>query len=61
MTEKIIFDTDPGVDDTFALYLALKDPAIELVGLTTVFGNAYVETTTLNALFCLEKLYQVVF
>ena len=47
---KIIFDTDPGVDDAMALLLALSSPEIEVLGLTTVFGNSHVESTTINAL-----------
>lgn len=39
--EKIIFDTDIGddIDDALALTLAVLDPQIELVGVTTVFKN----------------------
>lgn len=48
---KVIFDTDPGVDDAMALLFLHRHPAIELVGITTVFGNASIETTTRNALF----------
>jgi purine nucleosidase len=48
--ERIIFDTDPGVDDAMALLLALKSPEIDVVGLTTVFGNTHIEGTTRNAL-----------
>lgn len=43
---KIILDTDPGVgipgtdaDDPIALLLALADPRLELLAVTTVFGN----------------------
>jgi inosine-uridine nucleoside N-ribohydrolase len=43
---KIILDTDPAVgipgtdaDDPLALMLALKDPRLELLGVTTIFGN----------------------
>ena len=51
---KIIFDTDPGVDDAMALLLALSSPEIEVIGLTTVFGNSHVESTTINALNLLD-------
>ncbi|MBN8503184.1 MAG: nucleoside hydrolase [Burkholderiales bacterium] len=47
---KLWFDTDPGVDDALALALIARSPAFELVGLSTVFGNADVRTTTANAL-----------
>ncbi|MDP2370469.1 nucleoside hydrolase [Rhodoferax sp.] len=48
---KVIFDTDPGVDDAMALYFALAHPAIELVGITTTFGNVTVEQAASNALY----------
>jgi inosine-uridine nucleoside N-ribohydrolase len=50
-TTKIIFDTDPGVDDAMALYYALAHPALELVGITTTFGNVTVEQAATNALY----------
>jgi inosine-uridine nucleoside N-ribohydrolase len=46
---KIIYDTDPGVDDAMALVFQALHPDIELLGLTSVFGNATIETTTRNA------------
>ena len=49
--QKVIFDTDPGVDDALALLYLHRHPAIELVGITTVFGNAPIEVTTRNARF----------
>jgi inosine-uridine nucleoside N-ribohydrolase len=49
MSEKIIIDTDPGIDDAFAILYASYSPQIELLGLTTVFGNVSVEQTTRNA------------
>jgi inosine-uridine nucleoside N-ribohydrolase len=48
---KVIYDTDPGVDDAMALLLLARHPEIELIGVTTVFGNATIETTTRNALY----------
>ncbi len=51
---KIIIDTDPGVDDAMAIFYALDSPELEVVGLTTIFGNARTETTTYNALALLE-------
>ena len=32
---KVIYDTDPGVDDAMALYFAMAHPDIELLGITT--------------------------
>jgi purine nucleosidase len=48
---KIIFDTDPGVDDCSALLLAHRHPGIELCAVTTVFGNASIDDVTRNALY----------
>ncbi len=48
---KVIYDTDPGVDDAMALYYALAHPAIDVVGITTTFGNVYVEQAAENALY----------
>ncbi len=48
---RVIFDTDPGVDDAMALYFALAHPAIEVVGITTTFGNVSVQQATTNALY----------
>lgn len=50
MTVRMIIDTDPGVDDAVALLLAATSPEVELLAVTTVFGNVGVELTTANAL-----------
>lgn len=49
MPHKVIFDTDPGVDDATALLLLHRHPAIDLIGITTVFGNSDIAGTTHNA------------
>jgi inosine-uridine nucleoside N-ribohydrolase len=49
--QKVIFDTDPGVDDAMALLFLHRHPQIDLVGVTTVFGNASIDQTTRNAQF----------
>lgn len=54
MARKIIIDCDPGVDDALAIVLAILSPDIELLGLTTTYGNADIETTTRNALTIVE-------
>lgn len=51
---KIIIDTDPGIDDAMAIVYALASPELDVIGLTTVFGNAYVETCTVNAFHILD-------
>jgi len=45
----IIIDTDPGVDDALAIMLACC-AKLNIVGLTTVYGNSTVENTTQNTL-----------
>jgi len=50
MPRKIVLDCDPGHDDAIALLLAHGSPEIELLAVTTVFGNQTVEKTTRNAL-----------
>src|ERR1700753_3321116 len=52
---KVIFDTDPGVDDAMALVFQTCHPEIELIGVTSVFGNATIETTTRNAVYLVER------
>jgi inosine-uridine nucleoside N-ribohydrolase len=50
----IILDTDPGIDDALALFLALASPEVQLEAVTTVSGNVNVAFTTYNALTLLE-------
>jgi pyrimidine-specific ribonucleoside hydrolase len=47
---RLIIDTDPGIDDAFAIALAAASPDVELLALTTVAGNIGIEDTTRNAL-----------
>src|SRR5690348_16241780 len=51
---RIILDTDPGIDDALALFLALSSPEVQLEAVTTVSGNVDVAFTTYNALTLLE-------
>jgi len=50
MTVPMIVDTDPGVDDAVAVLLAAASPEVNLLAITTVFGNVDLATTTANAL-----------
>ncbi|XP_043688460.1 probable uridine nucleosidase 2 [Telopea speciosissima] len=52
--KKIIIDTDPGIDDAMAIFLALQSPEVDVIGLTTIFGNVYTTLATRNALHLLE-------
>ncbi len=48
--KRVIIDCDPGIDDTAAILLALASPELEVVAITTTYGNASVETCTANAI-----------
>ncbi|MEN1969910.1 nucleoside hydrolase [Lentibacillus sp. N15] len=51
MTKRnIIMDCDPGHDDAIAIILAAAQPKLNILGITTVSGNAELEKTTINAL-----------
>ncbi|KAH0779585.1 hypothetical protein KY290_006012 [Solanum tuberosum] len=52
--EKIIIDTDPGIDDSMAILMAFQTPEVEILGLTTIFGNATTKAATRNALILCE-------
>jgi pyrimidine-specific ribonucleoside hydrolase len=45
----LIVDTDPGVDDAYAIALAARAPEADLRAVTAVFGNVDLPTTTANA------------
>lgn len=53
---KVIIDTDPGIDDAMAILFAMADPGIELLGLTTIFGNVHTAQATRNALRLVELM-----
>ena len=52
--KKILIDTDPGIDDAMAIQMAFAHPGLDVVGLTTIFGNVHVEIATRNALALVE-------
>jgi purine nucleosidase len=54
MPKRIIFDTDPGIDDACAILLALASPELSVEGLSIVHGNCSLERGTTNALSVLE-------
>ncbi len=53
---RVLLDVDTGVDDALALMLALRSPELEVLGITTVHGNASVARCTANTLLVLEIL-----
>ncbi len=46
---KVIIDTDPGIDDAIALFMAMSHPELEILGITTVNGNVGVDKAERNA------------
>jgi purine nucleosidase len=56
MAQKVIVDTDTGIDDALACVLALKSPELDVVAMTSVFGNVNVDLTTENTAYILELL-----
>ena len=53
--QKLIIDTDPGIDDAMAIHYAFAHEALDLIGLTTIFGNVFVEQATRNALWLTDQ------
>ena len=53
---RVLHDCDPGHDDAIAIMLAIADPSIDLIAVTTVAGNVTLEHTTNNALRVLDLL-----
>ena len=51
---RIIIDTDPGVDDAMAIFLALRSPELKVEAITAVSGNVPLEMTLPNALRLVE-------
>ena len=54
MPKRILFDTDPGIDDACAILLALASPELAVEGLSIVHGNCSLAQATTNALSVLE-------
>ncbi|GAB2300701.1 Uridine nucleosidase 1 [Dionaea muscipula] len=52
--EMLIIDTDPGIDDSMAILMAFQTPEVEVIGLTTIFGNVSTEDATRNSLLLCE-------
>lgn len=53
-SKRILFDTDPGIDDSLAILLALASPELSVEGVSTVHGNCSIDQATNNALCVLE-------
>ena len=62
MRPKVIIDTDAGLDDALALFMAIaahKLNKIEIIGITTVQGNTSVENVNKNVLRILDVSQQL--
>lgn len=46
---KVIIDCDPGIDDAYAIAIALQEPSFDVLGIHTVSGNVSIKHTTRNA------------
>eukprot|EP00792_Barthelona_sp_PAP020_P013283 TRINITY_DN840_c0_g1_i1.p1 TRINITY_DN840_c0_g1~~TRINITY_DN840_c0_g1_i1.p1 ORF type:complete len:325 (-),score=99.71 TRINITY_DN840_c0_g1_i1:55-993(-) len=53
--KKVIFDTDAGIDDCMALIFGLRHPNIEIIAITTCFGNTYRKNVDENV----KKILQI--
>ena len=51
---RVILDTDPGVDDAMAIFLALRSPEVKVEAITVVAGNVPLPLTLPNALRLVE-------
>jgi len=51
---KVIIDCDPGIDDIMAIFMVFQVPEIEVIGLTSTFGNVHTPLATKNCLHLLE-------
>jgi len=51
---RVILDTDPGVDDAMAIFLALRSPEVKVEAITVVAGNVPLSLTLPNALRLVE-------
>ncbi len=49
MATSIIIDTDPGIDDALAIFLACASPELQIRAATSVAGNVGINRTTRNA------------
>ncbi len=45
----LVIDTDPGIDDTLALVLALNSPELDVRGISVSYGNTVAENAYRNA------------
>ena len=51
----VIIDTDPGIDDCLALWLALSSPELDVRGISVSYGNTVVENAHRNVVEILRR------
>jgi inosine-uridine nucleoside N-ribohydrolase len=56
VSQPLIIDCDPGIDDAIAILLALASPELDLLAITTVAGNVPLANTTANGLRVLDMV-----
>ena len=56
--QRIIIETDPGIDDAMAVFFAGLSEKLDLVAMTSVFGNVTLDIATRNAMVLAEILNQ---
>lgn len=56
MPKRLIIDCDPGIDDAVAVMVAMFDPRLEVLALTTTAGAVDAARTTRNALSLVETV-----
>ncbi|MGB7439368.1 MAG: nucleoside hydrolase [Candidatus Acidiferrum sp.] len=54
MKRHFLIDTDTASDDAIALIMALRNPNVEVLAITTVAGNVPVQQASRNALYTVE-------
>lgn len=56
--ENVIIDLDTGIDDSIALALAIADENINILGITTTYGNVQTKRSCINSRFILDLFNQ---
>src|SRR5256714_14954664 len=51
----VIIDSDPGIDDMLALFLALGSPELDVRGISVSYGNTAVENAYRNAVAIVRR------
>ncbi|HEV8305102.1 MAG TPA: nucleoside hydrolase [Gemmatimonadales bacterium] len=56
ISHPVIIDTDPGIDDCLALWLALSSPELDVRGISVSYGNTVVENAHRNTVEILRRI-----